>query len=256
MHQFAIDVLTNILANIIFWLAGGILVGYLISKRRRKLAKFFGLNFSRNLNVYFSSIVLYENSEEMGLPSYEFQTIPSIASLFSSGKLDFVPDMLAGLVDSFWLPKKPIIQFLPSPNKIEEIEFDNIISIGGPVSNRVTNYYLKIGSPYLSFTRSSDESECRIQIVRGIRTGEVIQGYWSTGILNRFRDMEHGNTVFIVAGGGVQGTRAAVEYLVENWETLQSTYGDKDFGICLQYPYDKKTSLYNFNHIEVLVRLP
>lgn len=42
-------------------------------------------------------------------------------------------------------------------------------------------------------------------------------------------------TVIIAAGLGVLGTMGAVQYLIDNWQDLYKTYGNREFALILQF---------------------
>ena len=256
MPSFIIDILSNIIANIVFWLAGGLTVAFVVGRKRRKLVAFFGLGKQNRLLVYMTSRPVYQPFNERGVPSEEFQLVPTISSLFLSGQLGPVPEAFSGLIDSFWLIKRPSIEFLASPQDAEEIRFANTICVGGPAYNAATAYYSKACSPY--FALSYERKEWRVRILRGSKAGESIiadEG-WDLGILNKCYDVEHGSTIFIVAGMGINGTIAAAEHLVANWQTLQAAYKAQEFGLYLRCPYRTSADSTGYERAEVIMRLP
>jgi hypothetical protein len=261
MDTFIFDIVSNFIANICFWLLGGTLLGLLFTRRRHKLYRFFGITGGKPVVVYFSTVFTgYGSTDAQGrdltsvlvkqqispteireaaLPDGEFQVIPAISQLFASRLVEVVPDMLSGLADSFWMLKRPKLEFKLSPQKPEELRATSSICVGGPAFNSATAYYLLTCRPFLTFVRESDTNDKEhIEVARGNKTGTVITHElgWDVAVLNRVTDTESKNTIFIAAGLGVNGTRAAVDYLISNWEKLAKTYQDQDFGICLKCP--------------------
>jgi hypothetical protein len=147
----------------------------------------------------------------------------------------WVPEVIIRRLESWGFFKRPEIIFQASPQREQDIEFDNLILIGSQAYNVVTGYYITRGTPYL--TLEFDTTDPGVVIRRGRNTGERIPfGQDDLAVLLRIRDAEHGTTVFIGAGMGVNGTRGAIEYLMNNWEELRRVYGDQEFGLCLRFP--------------------
>lgn len=266
MNVFARDLLVNILANIIFWVVGGFLFGFLLSLRRRKLIRFFGVVKNRPIIVYLSSLPVEGGSivDKYGIPSRydgiavhasEFQIIPQITSLFVSNMFQEIPDLFAGLVDNVWLLKKPVIEFMLSPKTQNEIVRSGSICVGGPNFNLVTEYYLKTGNPFISLSREYDAWMAKV--ARGSRAGEVLSvpDNWDVGVVLKIIDVEKLSAIFIVGGTGSNGTRAAVEYLVINWESLYRSYKLGEFGIAIRCR-NRMTDPEGYRQSEVLIMLP
>jgi len=256
MPLFILDILSNVIANLIFWLSGGLLVASLVGRKRRRLREFFGLVKNNRLFVYMSSRPVYKPFEERGVQIEEFQLIPLISSLFLLNKNRLIPEAFSGLVDTFWLIQNPKVEFLPSPRDSDEIQFANTICVGGPAYNVATLYYSKTNSPYSVLLYENDK--WRIEIQKGTKAGKTIfadEGQ-DIAILNKCFDVENETTIFIVGGAGINGTRAAAEYLIKNWQSLQKIYGEKEFCICLKCPYRTKNNLTGYEQAEVIMRLP
>jgi hypothetical protein len=54
--RFVLDVLTNVLANIVFWVGFGVMAWLGIRISQRKFARFFGITTNRNIAVYVSNL--------------------------------------------------------------------------------------------------------------------------------------------------------------------------------------------------------
>jgi hypothetical protein len=256
MQSFILDIVTNIIANIVFWLAGGLTVAFLVGRKRRKLLDFFGLGKDNRLVVYMTSRPVYEPFNERGVPSEELQLVSTISSLFSSSRLGPIPEAFSGLIDSFWLIKRPSIEFLASPQHAEDVRPVSAICVGGPAYNVATAYYSKTCTPY--FVLSYENEEWSVRILRGSKAGKTIiadEG-WDLGILNKCYDVKNATTVFIAAGMGINGTIAAAYHLVANWKALQAMYKDQEFGLCLKCPYRTTADLKGYKRAEVMMRLP
>lgn len=266
MDAFLSDIFTNILANIIFWVLGGVIIGILLGRRRRKLFRFFGIAKNRPITVYLTSLPIARGSviDSYGVPSRyqglalhgsEFQVIPQITSLFMSNLFQNIPDIFSGLVDNLWLLRKPVIDILLSPKKQEEIRRSSSICVGGPKFNLTTEYYLRTGNPFIIMVR--DQDAWIVKVARGSRSDEVLSApdHWDIGVVLKLIDLEQSSTIFIVGGTGSNGTRAAVEYLVLNWEILYRSYKQAEFGIGLRCP-NREIDPEGYKRPEILIKLP
>jgi hypothetical protein len=249
-------VVTGVIANAIFWSISIFVVGILLAKRRRHIHRFFGIRKGEPLVVYLSTIFVEPsvaitdrfnasgNRTGLGdrgflLAGYESQVIPMVARAFSPTRLD----LLTTFVETRWVPKQPNLEFLPSPQDSDEeqdIMFAPTISVGGPRFNSITHYYLRTSNPYYRFTCRADQ--WHVEIARGREEGTILTESLDPtecdyGLILRLSDTEHNdNTVFIVAGIEVNGTRAAAEFLFHNWARLLEVHGTREFGICIKCP--------------------
>lgn len=264
--MFFYDFLTNVLANVAFWLVGGVIIGIALGVKRRRMHRFFGITQHKPLIVYLSSLFIERNSIKGrdNLPSeyqgivivdYEFQVISRITTLFNSSFIDRTPDMFSGLIDSLWLTKRPIVEFSPCPINKSDLRFQNIICVGGPQFNTASEYYLRTAKPYFTFERANNT--WRVKISRGSRTDEYIKidSNHDIGLLQRIKDIEHNTIVFIAAGVDINGTRAAIEYLYHHWDRLIREYEDDEFGVCLRCPLFE-VDQEGYAHYDVLLKLP
>lgn len=265
MSAFASSMITNILANVVFWTIGGAIVWIVLSRQRRRLHRFFGIRKNSPIIVYLSSLIIEPNTLKnragiasdyhgLAIVDYEFQVIPALTSLFTSTRLN-IPDLFSGLIDSLWLVKRPIVSFRPSPVTMDELQFADLVCVGSPKFNIATDYYLRTGKPY--FILKEVDGVWMVEVSRGKRTGEIATATseWDVGILLKLRDSERGTTIFVAAGGDVNATRAAVEYLARDWSRLLQRYGDEEFGVRLRCPaFDRDPQ--GYKSLEVTMELP
>jgi hypothetical protein len=60
---------------------------------------------------------------------------------------------------------------------------------------------------------------------------------FNLGVAQRYTFDDNGRqTVILLAGIGTNGTLAAVQWFISNWERLPRMVGERDFGVCLQCP--------------------
>jgi hypothetical protein len=102
-----------------------------------------------------------------------------------------------------------------------------LIAVGGPVRNKVTEYYLKKGTPYIQFDPCTE----RFSIQRDEQKAQVLDSSGKSAALNKM--LVDGKVVFIALGFGEVETGAAVRYLANNWQRLEKNYGKSEFGIYL-----------------------
>lgn len=244
--DFLVNLINNILADIILWLGFGLLVYLFIRIVRSKFLKFFGLETNRKLVVYLSNLwkPTTEKPEGYVLSEHEFRAAESINSLFGSTPLRF-PELVRGLVDSFWIGKELDITTTVSPLPTDGITFTNMIVVGGTPRNNVRRHYLSTGAPYLAIAGEQIGTPANalappltpsVRIRKGHRKDEVITGDYNFAIVEKIHDDEHRTVVFMCVGFRGDSSWAATEYLVRHWSELSKKYGDKAFALCLGFP--------------------
>jgi hypothetical protein len=234
-----VEVVKWSLFSIIILLIG---VFYYFSKRRR-LNGFFGISKKNNkLKVYLSSLFIQlggavdsNNSPRsymgIALPDKEFRGAFAILDTF---KLNILEDFVSRLLKKVILLSTEI-EILPAPRQQKDIVFDNIISVGGPAFNEVTKYYLNNNDAYFRFV----DDNRSIEINRGGQKGQLIEAASNdVGFVLKLYDSNYKIVVFITAGLGTNGTRGALKYLFDNWEELKGKSNNKDFGVCLSFPFE------------------
>jgi len=232
----------NILANLV---AAAILSLIPISISlimRRKFHRFLGLEKNKKiLRVYVSTLYIdsFKAADATGtlrsyrgkaVPEYEFNAIQTITNIFNLLSKD-AANIYSKLVNILFF-RGFDLHLSTSPMDQKEIIFDNTLSIGGPGYNEVTKYYFIKKAPFFIF----DQNNTAVVVNRGNDKGKVISGADDFGILQKVFDKDHGINVFIAAGIGVNGTRGALEYLMNNWKMLDKKYRKSEFGICLRFP--------------------
>ncbi len=273
METFFKGVIENLVASIIFWVVGGLIFWfYLFFRKKIALRKFFGIK-TDNYTIYLSSYQIDKNTvkdrngitrghEGKAIPEYEFQTIPNLSSIFLKSTRLLSPDIFKGLIDGIWTRSLPEIRFELSPLKVNEAPTHSLISVGGPKFNAVTNYYLETRNGRFFFNQYKDMElkRWRILIKNGNRQDEIIGKDFlkedvDIGYIQRIVDPETNATVILIAGLGVNGTRAAANYIASNWLKLYHRYGLNDFGIALKCP-DFHKDPEGYRNVTVLTQLP
>lgn len=273
MDSFWSGVASNVLANLLFWGGGGALVwlGILVG-RRRKLARFFGLRNGTSYTVYLSGYLIEKYAvkdrdgvprghQGLAIPEYEFQSIPVLNRVLSVANSPIVPDLFRGLIDGLWLLSLPTVQYVPSPQTFTDTPISSVLCIGGPKFNAVTEYFLRTrGALFFTQFKDPDSKRWRIVVNTGSRKDEVIgadlpKTEVDVGYVQRLVDTESGAVVFLLAGLGVNGTRAAAHYLEANWLKLYARFGNRDFGVVFKCP-DVRVDLDGYLKITELLTLP
>jgi hypothetical protein len=175
--------------------------------------------------------------------------------MFISRWSDNIADFLVTMAGIYDL-RKPQIDFIASPLDESEIRPVTTIAVGSIKFNTVTNYYQRILSPFFEFFYDHSDDLC-VKISKGARVTDVVNRdrEYDIGVLQRLWDAEHNIFVFLVGGLGANGSRAAVEFLVNNWSALADAYGQGEFGICLRCPwYDLDST--GFETADVIIKLP
>jgi hypothetical protein len=239
--DFLINLASNILANIIFWFGFGLIIWLIIQVSQTRFLKFFGLERNKKLVVYLSNLWKPTEGKTEGyvISGHEFRVTKSISSLFGSTPFRF-PEIVRGLVDSFWVGRKLNTPVTVSPLTTDNLSFTNMIIVGSTYRNIVRKYYVNTGALYLVFTdelkETSADFEPAIQIIKGQRKNELITGDYNLAIVEKMYDEEHGTVIFMCAGYRGDSSWATAEYLVRHWQELRKKYGDKAFALCLGFP--------------------
>jgi len=248
------NIIWDIFLVVLPYVIGGIisLVGlvFYIFGKQRKLLKFLGVdNEQRRIIVYLSSLLIPRGCALGfdGKPrSYQGITVPieelSISypltkSLSIDAFENMPPIVRRPLQDRFAFFKRITIDTNASPMKESDIDFKtrSIITVGSHAYNIVTNYCLNRNLCQMHITNNGTV----IEIMKGRYKGEIIQRPTEShdiAILERLVDTtQKGTTIFIGAGLGVLGTMGSVHYLINHWEELHKTYGERDFALALQF---------------------
>lgn len=233
------DVGNNLVADLLVVLLSFVILLLLSTPKRNRLFAFFGFKINPNLVFYLSRIGVVQGINRDGqtdafsgaaVPHYEFEAIPkaigTLNSITSSGS---VANRLVNAI----LGYRARIEFLTAPEYSSGIEHANLVVIGGPAYNVATNEYLSSSVPLLQFAENGG-----ITVQRGQHKGRTFQTTKQDdmAILERVYDSHKNITVFIVAGANVNGTRGALEYLLDNWEGLYQKHATRPFAVCLRFP--------------------
>lgn len=250
IYDLVINVAGDLIATVLIAIVGFVLAFIAFLGPRRKLLRFFGVTQAKpSLRIYASNLDIVPGGardfrgtprsyQGSAIPEYEFLAVEPVARLFHSRLLENIPaEWRERLERRFWYlhDVQPILTV--SPMNEQDIEFDNLISLGSSGYNVVTDYYERHHKMKIHFDLSDTKTPFKIR--DGRRKGEgfpLTQGV-DMSILEKIRDVSHGTVVFISAGWDINGTRGGLQFLVNNWERLRRAFGDEEFAVCLHFPH-------------------
>ena len=250
MPNYLIDLFINILANVMFWLVLGLGFHCIIRRTQSEFLRFFGLEHNRKLIVYLSNLWLPTMTKKPPgciVAGQEFKVPKTLGALFGSAPFR-LPELVRGLVDSFWIGSKLDVDHRVSPLDGGVEPGSSMIVVGATTKNSVRRDYLNKGMIYVTIAgepaeRPSDihvnPLEQRFIVMRGKLKGESLQrnGDHNLAIVERIRDEKNDIIVFMCTGSHGDSSWAATEYLVRHWHELFTRFRDKSFARCLWFPY-------------------
>lgn len=148
--QILRDILTNLVANLAFWLGLGLVVGLTVRFGQRKFQKFFGLGVNKYLTVYLSNLWSTEISRRprgYAVALHELRALEAITRLFGSASFR-LPDIARGLVDTIWTGSRGYeFQTAVSPAMTEDPrKFEhlatNLIVVGAASRNSIRKLHI------------------------------------------------------------------------------------------------------------------
>jgi hypothetical protein len=246
---FFIGMLSNVLANLIFWILLGIVFWLTGTVVARRFSQFFGLRNVQGVTVYLSNLYkptasLSRRPEGYVIPLHELRAAQSVEQILGSAPLR-LPDLVRGLVDSLWLRGQIKSEISVSPPDSADADLSqNLIVIGGSVRNSIRAQYVKSGLPVATFLGEESRAEVHrpigatttVLISQGDNKSERTYTNRNVAILEKRHDVYRGITVFFCAGVRGDASWMACEYLTRNWKSLAREFGNADFYICLGVP--------------------
>lgn len=244
---FLLGLVSNVLANVVFWLGLGAMVWLVASIARRRFVDFFGLSRDGQITVHLSN--LWDPASTAGPAGYtisrhEFQVTQSVSRLFGSASMR-LPEMARGLVDGLWLRQIPQPDVAISPVNVSQVSIaTSSIIIGGATRNTARALFVDSALPFIGFDTeerslrrySGQKAVSRVEIFRGFRAGEKVDSSLNPAIVEKIYDGTRGITLFFCLGARGDTTWAAAEYLVRNWAELRREFGNREFALCLGFP--------------------
>ena len=194
--------------------------------------------------IYLSNAFKPTEEKPIGglISEREFHVVETIRNLFGSASYRY-PEMVKGLVDSFWVGEDIKLKFAVSPQQPEKIQFRNMIVVGSASRNLIRKFYIERGYNYLMSSAEeqngiSDSNSSYICITKGSRKDEIIgdRNRYNLALIEKIYDGEHESTVFMCCGLRADSSWAAVEYLIRHWRDLEQRSKNRPFALCLGFP--------------------
>ena len=181
MTQFAENLLTGILSNLLFGLLV-ILIGWILYlfTERRKLLSFFGISSSKRLVIYLSNLRITAGGS-LGVDnnprSFSGTTVVYREQLMANAFRERFNYLIPSLSDSHSIFKKILfadikVTIQPSPINKEEIEANSsILTLGSPGYNLASEYIEHHDSSIVQF--DNDNSEIRISNIPNLNDPQI-----------------------------------------------------------------------------------
>jgi hypothetical protein len=251
LDELGLNLLSELLGALILALLGASTYFVVFFAERQRILQFFGISSELpRICIYLSRIEVGPGGAEIYEPGVRQYTVTYISKIEYDGALIIRNKLRTRLLARFpkrfldWLEQQHISliaidpEIESSPAFENSIPYDNLVVFGSTVYNLATKRYMEHPSCLFSFI-TTDTGDPGIVIRSGGLKDVEIPGRASgreLAIIQRVKDEEHGNTVFICAGLGQSATFGSARYLIDNWRKLHRQYGSRDFGVCLAFP--------------------
>ncbi|MEC3979817.1 hypothetical protein [Amycolatopsis sp. H20-H5] len=247
-----LDIATNVIANIVFWLGLGFAVTALARLAQRRFRRFFGLYMNQQLIVCLSNLWTTATSSRprgYSISLHELRASEAITRLFGSASFR-LPDLVRGLVDAIYLGRhryefRNTVSPSPSddPKHFSDLS-GNLIVVGAAPRNSIRRLYLQENLVSLRISNEHPDVgdhqlplEMRfVEVLNGADLGQLVTSdTLDLAVVEKIRDTVRGTTVMFCLGRRGDTTWAATEYLARNWRSLQREFDDRPFALCLGF---------------------
>lgn len=239
---FIVDIVSNIVANVIFWLGLGLAFWMASRMGQSRFIRFFGVDDSGQISVVVSNLWDPAHSRAKGysISMHESLAAQSISVLLHATPVR-LPELVRGLVDSLWLRSKIASRIEVShPKNGDYRSAGSLVVIGGSARNSVRSKHIEQGVPCAILesedlrSRNLRSTEVREAVIRR-RGGDVqrIRSELNIAVVEKVVMPEGNGATFYCLGSRGDSTWLAVEYLVRNWSRLAREFSDSPFVVCL-----------------------
>lgn len=247
-----LDILTNVIANVVFWIGLGVTAAAVVRVAQRRFRRFFGLDANQQLATCLSNLWTTATSTRprgYSVSLHELRASEAITRLFGSASFR-LPDVVRGLVDAIYLGGhrydfRTAVSPAPTddPKNFPELA-GNLIVVGAAARNRVRRLYLDENLLSLRISNElpdagphqSPPDQRYVEVLTGADVGRrVTSDSLELAVVEKVRDTVRGTTVVFCLGRRGDTTWAATEYLARNWRALQREFGDAPFALCLGF---------------------
>jgi hypothetical protein len=250
------DIATNVIANIVFWIGLGLTAAGMVRIAQRRFRRFFGLHTNQELVVCLSNLST-TRPHGYSVSLHELRASEAITRLFGSATFR-LPDLVRGLVDAIYLAghrydfrNTVSPSATGNPPHFSELR-SNLIVVGAASRNSVRRLYLEENLVSLRMTTELPDAghhqpppeQRRVEVLNGADGGQrVASDSLELAVVEKVHDTVRGTTVMFCLGHRGDTTWAATEYLARNWSSLHREFGDGPFAVCLgfrelDYGYD------------------
>jgi len=252
--EFLSGLLSNVTANLVFWLLLGAVVTITVRLGQRRFRRFFGCDNVARLTSCLSNLWSPSaSSRPIGytVSLHEMRAAENVNRLFASASFR-LPDLVRGLVDAVWLGSYPIeYKTDVSPAMSGDptaylIDRGNIVVLGGARRNSIRALYLTENSLLLKLRNEAggefgtwpvNDEDAGLEVLAGAQRGEILPcpSGKALAVIERIHDQTRGYVAFFCFGYRADTTWAATEHLLRNWRRLQSEFGNAPFAIGLAF---------------------
>jgi hypothetical protein len=216
----ALNIISNFYFPVIMIGFVAVLAYVALSKQKR----FFGIAQRWPLQMVISTHPDQTTTTRAVFTKAEYDTADELRSTLTQ----HFPGFLASWAEIFGVNVQvPAILIKGSPLKqVEEWPYPgSLILIGGPTRNKLTEFYLNKGKPWVTF----DDTQKKFIVYsdRKQKSREELANSEKLAILERL--VIDDKVVIIAFGYGEEGTRMAAQYLASEWTRLVQKYPDKPF---------------------------
>lgn len=247
-----LDIATNVIANVVFWIGLGLGVAGLVRIGQRRFRGFFGLRTNQQLIVCLSNLWTTTTSTRprgYAVSLHELRASETITRLFGSASFR-LPDLVRGLVDAIYLGgHRYDFHTTVSPSETDEPQQfagldSNLIVVGTAARNRIRKLYLDENLVRLRVSNERPDAgphqqppeERHVEVLDGPDRGQLITSdSLELAVVEKVHDTVRGTTVIFCLGRRGDTTWAASEYLARNWRALRKEFGDGPFAVCLGF---------------------
>ncbi|WP_336158713.1 hypothetical protein [Amycolatopsis sp. VC5-11] len=247
-----LDIATNVIANIVFWIGLGLAAAGMVRIGQHRFRTFFGLRANPHLIVCLSNLWNTTTSTRprgYSVSLHELRASEAITRLFGSASFR-LPDLVRGLVDAIYLGgHKYDFQTTVSPAVTDDPQHftglgGNLIVVGAATRNRIRKLYLDENLVTLRLSNERPDADPHqlqpeagyAEVLNGPDLGERVASDATTlAVVEKVRDAVRGTTVIFCLGCRGDTTWAAAEYLARNWRLLRREFGDEPFAVCLAF---------------------
>lgn len=213
------------LLGFFFLVMVSILFGLVIRRLKTTTQKFFGIDYNAPLQIFVST-----HKDPTTITGRVFTAEEQeVAVDFKRALERQFPELITFVARRLDIDlESPEITIEGSPT--EQIDIPDysgsLLLIGGPTRNNLTEVYLRIIDPWLTF-----DDNRKIFLSRNSPSGQWME-LEDSGELAILQKLYFGeNCVFFAFGYGEIETKEVVRYLKNNWKNLASKYDDKPFTI-------------------------